>query len=231
MANKERSNNEDNELNQLYPLCGGLGNKNGENELDRLRCLKERLAPERTLAPSCIWISTHPGTFHFRNGMITTLPQFYGMENEKAYLHLRKFDEVCETFSNQSCPREIAKLKLFPFTLKDKAKSWLLSLRPGSITTWSALHDAFLKLFFPNWLTTDLMRHIKTFSQKKNEKFVQAWERFKDLLLSCPYHGFEKWRTINFFYDGLTPKMKKLIETMLNGEFMDKNQDEAKKHF
>ena len=96
------------------------------------------------------------------------------MENEKAYLHLRDFDDVCETFSNQSCPSEITKLKLFPFTLKDKAKSLLLSVRPGSIFTWSALYDAFLKKFFPNRLTTDLIRQIKTFSQKENKKFVQA---------------------------------------------------------
>ena len=115
--------------------------------------------------------------------MISLLPQFYCVENKKAYLHLREFDEVCETFSDQTCPKEITKLKLFPFTLKDRAKAWLLSLKPGSIFTWSALHDAFLKKFFPSRLTTDLMRQIKTFSQKENKKFVQAWERFKDSFL------------------------------------------------
>ena len=115
---------------------------------------------------------------------------------------MREFDEVCETFSDQMCPKEITKLKLFPFNLKDRAKACLLSLKPGSMFTWSALHDAFLKKFFPSRLTTDFMRQIKAFSQKENKKFVQAWERFKDLLLACPHHGFEKWRTISFFYDG-----------------------------
>ena len=80
--------------------------------------------------------------------MIAMLPQFHGMGSEKAYLHLRKFDEVCETFSEQMCPRKITKMKLFSFTLKNRAISWLLSLRPGSISTWSALYDAFLKKFF-----------------------------------------------------------------------------------
>ena len=80
-------------------------------------------------------------------------------------------------FLDQTCPKEITKLKLFPITLMDRAKAWLLSLKLGSIFTWFALHDAFLKKFFPNRLTTDLMRQIKTFSQKENEKFVQAWER------------------------------------------------------
>ena len=36
---------------------------------------------------------------------------------------------------------------------------------------------------------------------------------------------------ISFFYDGLAPKTKKLVETTYNGEFMDKNEDEAKTHF
>ena len=103
--------------------------------------------------------------------MIAMLPQFHGMENEKADLHLLEFDEVYETFSERSCPGEITKMKLFPFTLNDRAKSWLLSLRSSSISTWSTLHNAFLKKFFLNWLTSDLMRRIKTFSQKEDKKF------------------------------------------------------------
>ena len=59
--------------------------------------------------------------------MISLLPQFYGIENEKAYLHHREFVEVCETFSDQTYSKEITKLKLLPFTLKDRAKAWILS--------------------------------------------------------------------------------------------------------
>ena len=92
MADNERSSNRDNELDRLRPLRGHLGyedrNDNAENELDRLCPLQERLASERMSAPSCIRIPAHFGTFHFRNGMISMLPQFHGIENEKAYLHL-----------------------------------------------------------------------------------------------------------------------------------------------
>ena len=42
---------------------------------------------------------------------------------------------------------------------------------------------------------------------------------------------FKKWRIVSFFYDGLTPKTKKLVETTCNGQFMDKNEDEADEHF
>ena len=60
---------------------------------------------------------------------------------------------------------------------------------------------------------------------------MQAWERFKDLLLPCPHHGFEKWRTISFFYDRLSPKTKKLVETTCYGDFMDNDEDETEEYF
>ena len=130
MADNERSNNRDNELERLPLIRGHLGYENVENELDRPHTLRERLAPERTSSPSCIHILTHLGTFHFKNEMIAMLSQFHSIENEKSYLHLREFDKVCITFSDQLCLREMTKLKLFPYTLKDKAKSWLLFLKP-----------------------------------------------------------------------------------------------------
>ena len=157
------SKNRDNMRGQL-PIRGHLGNVDPVEEPERPRTLREHLVPKRNAAPSCIRIPPHAGTFHFCNGMISLLPQFYGIENEKACLHLREFDKVCETFSDQTCPKEITNLKLFPFTLKEKSKAWLLSLKPRSIFTWSALHGPFLKKFFPNRLTTDFMRQIKTFS-------------------------------------------------------------------
>jgi hypothetical protein len=39
----------------------------------------------------------------------------------------------------------IFKLKLFPFSLRGKAKDWLLSLPNGSINSWDNLRKAFIK--------------------------------------------------------------------------------------
>ena len=136
------------------------------------RPLRELLAPDRTDTPSCIVIPPHRGTFHFRSGILSMLPIFNGAEEERAYLHLHEFDQVCSTLSDQTCPKDIIRLKLFPITLKNKAKAWLMTLRPSSIRTWSDMHEAFLKKFYPTRLATDLMRQIKTFSQRENEHFV-----------------------------------------------------------
>ena len=74
MANDERRNNGDNEPDRLPSLCGRLDYENVDNKRDRIHPLKERLAPERTPAPSYIHIPAHPGTFYFRNGIIAMLP-------------------------------------------------------------------------------------------------------------------------------------------------------------
>ena len=44
---------------------------------------------------------------------------------------------------------------------------------------------------------------------------------------ACPHHGFDTWMLVNHFYDGMSPAMKQLIETMCGGDFLSKNPDEA----
>ena len=63
------------------------------------------------------------------------------------------------------------RLKFFPFTLKDKGKVWLNSLRPRSIRSWPELHVEFLKNFFPAHRTSGLKRQISNFVAMENEKF------------------------------------------------------------
>ena len=58
---------------------------------------------------------------------------FHGMESENPYSHMREFEEVCNTFKEETVIVDLMWLKLFPFTLKDKAKIWLNSLRLRSI--------------------------------------------------------------------------------------------------
>jgi len=51
---------------------------------------------------------------------------------------------------------ESLKLRLFPFTLKEKAKAWLLSLQPGSIFTWADLAEAFYRKFYSKQKTATM---------------------------------------------------------------------------
>ena len=117
--------------------------------------------------------------------------------------------------------------KLFPFTLKDKEKIWLNSLRPRSIQNWTEMQAEFLKKFFPTHKTNSLKRQISNFSANENEKFYACWERYMEALNACPHHWFDTWLLFSYFYDGISLAMKKLQETMFGGEFMSKNPEEA----
>jgi hypothetical protein len=64
------------------------------------------------------------------------VPKFHGLDSESPYLHLKEFDEVCATLHLNNVTDDVVKLTLFPFSLKEKAKSWLqYSLTPRTIGT------------------------------------------------------------------------------------------------
>ena len=48
-----------------------------------------------------------------------------------------------------------------------------------------------------------------------------------ETISACPHHGFDTWMLVNHFYDGMSPAMKQLLETMCGGDFLSKNSDEA----
>ena len=48
-----------------------------------------------------------------------------------------------------------------------------------------------------------------------------------ETISACPHYGFDTWMLVNHFYDGMSPSMKQLLETMCGGDFLRKNPDEA----
>ena len=136
------------------------------------------------------------------------LPTFHGMERENPYSHMREFEEVYNTFKEETVTVDLMRLKLLPFTLKDKAKIWLNSLRQRSIRNWTEMQAEFLKKFFSIDRTNSLKRQISIFSAIENEKFYACWERYMEALNACPHHGFDTWLLVSYFYDGISPAMK-----------------------
>lgn len=58
----------------------------------------------------------------------------------------KDFLEICSTFKFQIFYDESVRLRLFPFSLKEKAKEWLNSNVSGSITSWEILVSKSLNL-------------------------------------------------------------------------------------
>ena len=85
----------------------------------------------------------------------------------------------------------------------------------------------FLQKFFPTHRTSALKKEISNFKAMEDEKFFACGERFREIVAACPHHGFDNWMLVSYFYEGMAPPMKQLLETMCRGDFMNKNPDEA----
>ena len=59
--------------------------------------------------------------------------QFSGVSSDDAAAHLNNFVELCEMQKYKDIDGDTIKLKLFPFSLRGRAKEWLLSLSRNSI--------------------------------------------------------------------------------------------------
>ena len=64
---------------------------------------------------------------------------------------------------------DIVKLKLFPFSLRDRAKVWFSSLPKNSIDSWNKCKDAFISKYFPPAKITTLRNYIMNFKQLDHE--------------------------------------------------------------
>ena len=91
-----------------------------ERNLNAFRAMRDHIHPPRMSAPSCIVPSTEEMIVRFY--LMPLLPTFHGMESENPYTHIREFEEVCNTFKEDTTIVDLMRIKLFPFTLKDKAK-------------------------------------------------------------------------------------------------------------
>ena len=190
--------------------------------------LLDHFTPGPYTSPSCI---QHPEIaaphFEIKSSVIQMLTHFYGLNNEDPYRHLDDFLDVCSTVKIQNFTDEALKLRLFPFSLKDRAKYWLSSLPPQTITTWAQLQQEFLRKYFPIGKTNQVRRDITGFAQEEGEQFYESWERFKELIRKCPHHQVPKWQLVQAFYDGLSGLNRQMVDSSCGGTFMTKNDDEA----
>nr|GEX60469.1 retrovirus-related Pol polyprotein from transposon TNT 1-94 [Tanacetum cinerariifolium] len=50
----------------------------------------------------------------------------------------------------------------------------------------------------------------------------EAWDRFKDLLRACPYHGFSELHQLDTFYNALNSKDQDSLNFAVGGNFLDR---------
>jgi hypothetical protein len=146
--------------------------------------------------------------------------QFSGVSSDDAAAHLNNFVELCEMQKYKDVDGDIIKLKVFPFSLRGRAKDWLLSLPKNSIDSWTKCKDAFIGRYYPPAKIISLRSSIMNFKQLDTEHVAQAWERMKTLVKNCPTHGLTTWMIIQTFYAGLNFSSRNLLDSAAGGTFM-----------
>ena len=128
-----------------------MGNEEQERvwNVDFTTSLRELFAPVATSTHSCIVLPpTNATHFDLIPHVIQLLPTFYGLDHEIPYGHVKKFRDICATTKFQNFSEELVHLRLFPFSLHDRARALLDSNTPGSITSWESLLSKFYNKFF-----------------------------------------------------------------------------------
>ena len=202
LAIMENNEEQDLSLEQNDPQRGRNGN-NGRNQApgpfiqpdDPFMLLEEFALPPTVVQIAIRRSPIQANNFELKSVTLQMLQNilFHGLPNENPNMHLTNFLEVCNTIKYNGVTEEALRVRLFPLLLGDRAKHWLTSQPPDSITSWNDLVQKFLTKFFPPAKIAQLVQEIITFGQLEGENLAEAWDRFHELLRKCSHHRLTRW--------------------------------------
>ncbi|KAM1448129.1 hypothetical protein ACFX10_006963 [Malus domestica] len=191
------------------------------------RTIKELSASGLTnAAPLCIQYPAaaqgKTDEFELKSSLLHHFPKYHGLSMEDPNKHLKEFEVVCSSMTPINVDGNILMMKAFPFSLLEKAKDWLYELAPGTVTSWDSMKRAFLEKFFPTSRVILLRKRISGIQQNQGESFPSYYERFKSLVASCPQHQMKEELLIQYFYEGLLPMERQMLDASAGGALVDK---------
>nr|GFB05417.1 reverse transcriptase domain-containing protein [Tanacetum cinerariifolium] len=175
---------------------------------------------------------------------------YHGFERENPHTHINNFKRITSTLKFRDVSNDVIKLMMFPYSLEGSARVWDVSNDviklmmfpyslegsarvwydkepPNSLLTWEDLVNKFVNQFFPPSKTTHLKNEISRFTQRFEETFGEAWERFKKMLRAYPHHEFTELAQIDTFYNGLNDNDHDSLNVAEGGNLLSKTTREA----
>ena len=80
-------------------------------------------------------------------------------------MHLNNLVELYDMQKYKELYGDIVKLKLFPFSLRGRAKEWLQSSPRNSIDSWDKCKDSYIGKYYPPAKIIQLKSNIMNFRQ------------------------------------------------------------------
>nr|GEZ56389.1 reverse transcriptase domain-containing protein [Tanacetum cinerariifolium] len=199
--------------------------------IDDNRLIKELLqAPTEGYGEAIVILKINADHFEIKTNLLQLVQAanpYHGFERENPHTHINNFKKITSTLKFRNVPNDVIKLMMFPYSLEGNARVWYDKEPPNSILTWEDLVNKFVNQFFPPSKTTHLKNKISRFTQRFEETFGVAWERFKEILKACPRHGFTKLSQIDTFYNGLNDNDKEFLNAAAGGNLLSKTTREA----
>jgi len=96
---------------------------------------------------------------------------------------------------------------------------------PGSIGTWNAIKKIFLEKYFPASRVASIRKEICGIRQSHGETLSEYWERFEQLCIQCLHHQIPDQLLIQYFYEGLMPTDRSIIDAASGGALVDKTPE------
>jgi hypothetical protein len=192
--------------------------------------LEEKICSDDTLSPLCDNSNdacdphTESTPFRIPMGIVEKImdERYVGDGTVHPSDHLLKLKELCELFKVTGLSRENTMKKLFPLSLKDKAREWYKLLDDPHHLEWKKLESLFYSKFYPPHEVHLDRNYIYNFHPHDGESIAQAWGRFKSLMLKYPIHELPSNIVINNFYARLSGHYKDYQDACFEGSFTSK---------
>ena len=180
-------------------------------------------------ATSPIFVTDKDYEFSVDPELITLVESdpFHGYESETVVAHLTKLHDIATLFTSEEKIRHYYMLKLFPFSLKDDAKTWFTSLAPGCVRCPQDMVYYFSEKYFPAHKKQAALQEIYNFAQAEEESLPQAWGRLIQLLNALPDHPLEKNEILDIFYNGLTDASKDHLDSCVGSVLRERTVEQA----